>query len=158
MKKLILVPMKRDDRAEDLLPYVEEVARPGTKVVFMAPYPVEGFRWSYEEYGRKAIEEGISLVNYYNWDTNLQKARERMAPAIEALSAQGIDAAVDLYAGSMKKAVRDYAEKGGVHLIVTRASVGGWLERFLDAAASVVRSIVRPSFSPVMLINPRTLS
>jgi hypothetical protein len=56
MKKLILVPLKRNDRAEDLMPYVEEVVRPGMKAVFMVPYPVDGFRWSHEEIGRKAIE------------------------------------------------------------------------------------------------------
>ena len=157
MKKLILVPLKRNDRAEDLLPYVDEVARPGMKAVFMMPYPVDGFRWSHEEIGRKAIEEGKRLANYYTWDTNLRKARELIAPALKALSAKDIEVAVDLYAGSMRRAVRDYAVKGGVHLIVTRARVGNWIERLLDAAPSACRSLIRPSFSPVMLINPRTL-
>jgi hypothetical protein len=49
MKKLILVPLKRNDRAEDLMPYVEEIARPDMKAVFMVPYPVDGFRWSHGE-------------------------------------------------------------------------------------------------------------
>jgi hypothetical protein len=44
MKKLILVTLKRNDRAEDLLPFVEEVARSGMKAVFMVPYPVGGLR------------------------------------------------------------------------------------------------------------------
>ena len=158
MKKLILVPLKRNDRAEDLLPYVEEVARPGMKAVFMVPYPVDGFRWSHEEIGRKAIEEGKRLANYYTWDTNLRKASELIASVVEALSAKDIEVAVDLYAGSMRRAVRDYAVKGDVHLIVTRASVGNWLERLLDAVASAFRSLMRPSFAPVMLINPRTLA
>jgi hypothetical protein len=65
--------------------------------------------------------------------------------------------AVDLYAGSMRRALRDYAVKGDVHLIVTRASVGNWMERIVDVAPSALRSLIRPSFSPVMLINPRTL-
>ena len=158
MKKLILVPLKRNDRVEDLMPYVEEVARPGMKAVFMVPYPVDGFRWSHEEIGRKAIEEGKRLASYYDWDTNLQKARVRFSPAMEALSAKGIETAVDIYAGNMRSALQDYAVKGDVHLIVTRGTVGNWVERLLDAAASVFRSLKRPSFSPVMLIYPRTLA
>ena len=157
MKKLILVPLKRSDRAEDLLPYVEKVARPGMKAVFMVPYPVDGLRWSRKEIGRKAIEEAKRLANYYTWDTNLRKARELIAPALTALSLKGIEVAVDLCAGSMRRAVRDYAVEGDVHLIVTRASVGNWMERMVDAVPSALRSLIRPSLSPVMLINPRTL-
>ena len=158
MKKLILVPLKRNDRAEDLLPYVEEVARPGMKAVFMVPYPVDGLRWSHEEISRKAIEEGKRLASYYTWDTNLRKASELIAPVVKALSAKGIEVAVDLRAGSMRRAVRDYAVKGDVHLIVTRASIGNWIERLLDSVASAFRSLIRPRFSSVMLINPRTLA
>ena len=158
MNKIILVPMRRDDRVEDLLPYVEEVARSGMKAVFMVPYPVDGFRWTREDCGRRAIDEGIRLADYYNWDTNLQKTRARMTPAMEVLSAKGIETAVELYAGNMARAIREYAGKDDVHLIVTRASVGSWLERLLAAAASVAGSLVRPAISPVMLINPRTLS
>src|SRR6266542_3889569 len=109
MNKQILVPMKRNDRAEDLMPYVEEVARAGMKAVFMVPYPVDGFRWSREDCGRKAIEEGIRLADYYNWDTNLRKAKERIAPALKALSVKGIEVAVELYAGSMRRAIQEYA-------------------------------------------------
>lgn len=158
MKKLILVPMKRDDRVGDLLPYVEEVVRPGMKVLFMAPYPVEGFRCSHEESGWKAIAEGIRLADYYKWDTNRRKVNELWAPAMEALNAKGIEAVIELYAGSMRRAVREYAARGDIHLIVTRASFGNWVERIFDAAIAVVRSLVRPSFAPVMLVNPRRLA
>jgi hypothetical protein len=157
MKKLILVALKRHDRVEDLMPYVEEVVRPGMKAVFMVPYPVDGFRWSHEEIGRKAIEEGKRLASYYAWDSNLRRAEELIAPALKALPVKGIEVAVDLYAGSMRRALRDYEVKSDVHLIVTRASVGNWIERVVDAAPSALRSLIRPSFSPVLLINPRTL-
>lgn len=42
MSKQILVLMKRNDRVEDLLPYVEKVARPGMQAVFM---PTNGTAW-----------------------------------------------------------------------------------------------------------------
>jgi hypothetical protein len=154
MTRQILVPMKRNDRAEDLIPYVEKVARAGMKVVFMVPYPVDGFRWSHEEFGRKAIEEGKRLVSYYTWDTNLQKAKERISPALKVLPAKGIEVAVDLYAGNMRSAVRDYTAKGDIHLIVTRAGIGQRIAGFLNGSNSLFDLFRRPAVSPVLLIHP----
>jgi len=154
MNKKILVPMKRNDRAEDLIPYVEKVARPGMKVVFMVPYPVDGFRWSHEEFGRKAIQEARILASYYTWDTNLQKAKDRISPALKSLASKGIEVAVDLYAGSMRSAVRDYAAKGDVHLIVTRAGIGQRIVGFLNGSNSLFDLFKRPALSPVLLIHP----
>jgi hypothetical protein len=158
MKKLILVPLKRNDRAEDLLPYVEQVARPGMKIVFMVPYPVDGICLSHEVYGRKAIEEGESMAAYYDWNTNLEKAAVRLVPAQVAATAKGIETAVELYTGTMRSALRDYAAKDDVHLIVTRGTIVSWIERLLDAGMSVFRTLKRPSVSPVMLINPSTVT
>lgn len=154
MNRKILVPMKRQDRVEDFIPYIENVARPGMKVVFMVPYPVDALDWSTEEFGHKAIVEGKTLAGYYTWDANLKKAKDRISAALKILPAKGIEVGVDLYAGSTRSAVRDYAAKGDVHLIVTRAGIGDWIGRLLDATMSVFK---RPSFSPVLLINPRTL-
>ena len=157
MKKIILVPMERNDRPEDFIPYVAEVARPGMKAVFMVPYPVDGFRWSREECGRKAIDEGIKLASYYAWDTNWRKARELIAPAVEALSAQGVDTEVELYAGNMRRAVREYAAKSETHLIMSRAGIGQKIAALLNGRSSLFGLFKRPSFSPVLLINPATV-
>jgi hypothetical protein len=157
MNKKILVPMKRNDRAEDFIPFIEKVARPGTTVIFMLSYPAEGLRLSLEEFGRKAIEEGKRLAGYYTWDNNLQRAKDRISAAWKVLPARGIEVAVDLYTGNMRSTVQDYTAKGDVHLILTRAGVGNCIERLLDSTMSVFRSFKRPSFSPVLLINPRTL-
>ena len=158
MKKFILVPMKRSDGAEGFVPYIEEVARSGMKAVFMVPYPVDGFRLPREECGHKAIEEGMRLAEYYNWEGNLRKARERFAPAVESLSAKGIDASVELYAGSLRRAVLSYAAKDDIHLIVSRgASLGNWAARWLDAVVSLLRSFAHPGYSPVTMIKPRAL-
>jgi hypothetical protein len=41
MSKKILVPLRQNDRTEEMVPYVEKVARPGMKVVFLVHY-----RWT----------------------------------------------------------------------------------------------------------------
>ena len=154
MNKQILVPMKRSDRAKDLVPYVEKVSRPGMKVIFMVPYPTDGFCWAREEFGRKAIEQAKSFADFYRWDTNVQKARDRIAPLLKSLTAKGIEVEVDLYAGSMRSAVKDYSAKGDVHLIVTSASIGQRIAGVFNGSNSLFDLFKRPVLSPVLLIHP----
>ena len=155
MAEKILVPMKQNDRVEEFVPYIENVARAGMKVVFMVPYPVGGLTWPTEEFGRKAILAGKRLASYYTWDANLQKAKDRISAALEVLSAKGIDVAVDLYGGSMRSAVENSAAKGDVHLILARSRMDNWIGRLLGGTVSAFCSLKRSSVSPVMLINPR---
>lgn len=154
MDKKILVPMKRSDRAEDFIPYIEKVARPGMKVIFMMPYPMDGFRWPREEFGRKAIQEAKMLASYYSWDTNVQEAKDRIEPASKVLTARGIDAAADVYAGSLRKAVQNYTATGAVHLIVTRGGIVQRIAGFLNGSNSLFDLFKRPALSPVLLIQP----
>jgi hypothetical protein len=157
MNKKILVPLGQYDRSEEMIPYVEKVARPGMKVVFLVRYPVDGFIWAKEEYGIGAALKAKELLKYYSWEGNLEKAQMQAAPACEALRAKSIQAAVEVYAGSLNKAIRGHTLNGDVHLIMTRAGIGNWIGRLLDGTLSVFKWFKRPSFSPVMLINPRTL-
>jgi hypothetical protein len=157
MSKKILVPLGQYDQSEEMIPYIEKVVRPGMKVVFLMRYPVDGIGLRKEEYGMRAALEAKSLVNYYSWEGNLEKAKQQVAPACEALQARGIETAVDVYAGSLKKAVRTYTLNGDVHLIMTRAGIGDWIARLFGGTNSVFKWFKRPSFSSVMLINPRTL-
>jgi hypothetical protein len=157
VNKKILVSLGRYDSSEEMIPYIEKVARSGMKVVLLMRYPVDGFVWAKEEYGMKAALKAKELVNHYSWERNLENAQEQVAPTCEALRAKGIEAAVDVYAGSLKKAVRSHMLNGDVHLIMTRAGIGEWIAKLFDGTTSVFNWFKRPSFSPVMLINPRTM-
>jgi hypothetical protein len=157
VNKKILVSLGRYDSSEEMIPYIEKVARSGMKVVLLMRYPVDGFVWAKEEYGMKAALKAKELVNHYSWERNLGNAQEQVAPTCEALRAKGIEAAVDVYAGSLKKAVRSHMLNGDVHLIMTRAGIGEWIAKLFDGTTSVFNWFKRPSFSPVMLINPRTM-
>ena len=157
MNKKILVPLGQYHRSEEMIPYIEKVVRPGMKVVFLMRYPVDGIGLRKEEYGMRAALEAKNLVNYYSWEGNLEKAKQQVAPACEALQARGIETAVDVYAGSLKRAVRSYTLNGDVDLIMTRARIGDRIARLFDGTSSVFKWFKRPSFSPVLLINPRAI-
>jgi hypothetical protein len=157
MNKKILVPLGQYDESEKMIPYIEKVARQGMKVVFLVRYLVDGIGCQKEEYGMKAALEAKELVNHYSWEGNVVKAKKQVAPACEALRARGIEAAVDVYGGSLKRAVRRHVLNGDVHLIMTRAEFGDWIARLFDGTNSIFKWFKRPTFSPVLLINPLTL-
>ena len=146
-----MVPLGQNDRTEEIIPYVENVARPGMKVVFLMRYPVDGFIWRKEEYGVRAALEAKQLVNYYSWDANLRRAAKRIFHASEVLGSKGVEVAVEVYAGSLKKAVRSHMLNDDVHLIMTRAGIGEWIARLVDGTGSVFDWFRRPRFSPVLL-------
>ena len=154
MTKKILVPLGRYDRSEEMIPYIENVARPGMKVVFLMRYRLDGIRLHKEEYGMKAALEAKNSVNYYSWEGNLENAKKRVAPACEALRAKGIDAAADVYAGSLTRAVRSHALNGDVHLIMTRAGIGQRIAGFLNGSRSLFDLFKGTAKSPVLLIHP----
>ena len=99
---------------------------------------------------------GIAEV-LHNLGHKVQGSDQADSANVQRLRAKGIETAVDVYAGSPKKAMQSHTLNGDVHLIMTRAGIGDWIARIFDGTTSVFKWFKRPSFSPVMLINPRTL-
>ena len=156
MVKQILVPLSRNDRVKEMIPYVERAAIPGMKVVFLLRYPVDGF----DEYIRagRATDETVTpnpetiknIAVRYSWESQQQQARQRVFPACHALQKKGAEVTVDVYTGSLRKAVRRYALNGEIHLILAHAGIGRVISRSLKNLFSILRSSKRPSFSPTL--------
>lgn len=153
MIKKILVPLGQYDRTEEMIPYVEKVARSGMKVVFLVRYPM-GIQWASKEPDTETASEVKDLLDYYSWEANLKRAKREVAPAVKALGLKGIEAAVDVYAGSLKKAVRSHTASGDVHLIMQRAGIGQRIAGFLDGSSSLFELFKRPTVSTVLLTHP----
>ena len=158
MNKEILVAMKSQERIEDMIPCLERVAQPGTKVTFLFRYPVDGFIRSneVETFGR-SLAEAKRLAKHYSWEENLKRAEEKVAPALESLGRKGATVAVDIYAGSLRKAIKNHAPKVGVSLVMTHAGIGQWIAGFFNGMNPVLGLFKRPAFSPVLLIQPRAV-
>ena len=63
MATQILVPLERDDRVEEIIPYIEQVTQPGMEVVFLAPYHMDrsmvAYRGDLKSYsGAADIDDG----------------------------------------------------------------------------------------------------
>ncbi len=90
MNKKILVLLAQNYRTEEMIPYIEKVARPGMKVVFLMRYPVGGFIFVKEECGMTAVLEARKLASYYSWEENLRRAAEQVSSADAALHPKGV--------------------------------------------------------------------
>ncbi len=158
MAKQILVPISRNDRVKEMIPYVERVAQPGMKVVFLVRYPVGGFD-EYIRAGMATGETGIpnpekvrKIGERYFMDSQHQMARQKVFPACDALQEKGAEVTVDVYTGSLNDAVQSYTDNGDVHLLMAHAGIGHLISRFFNATISVLRSVKRPSSSPTLSI------
>jgi hypothetical protein len=155
MRKEILVAMKSQNRFEDIIPCLERVARPGMKVTFLVRYPADRFSWPKEKFGRAAVlAETHRLAKYYSWQESQKRAQRKVAPAFEALQRKGVEVAVNLYAGSLKRAIKTHAPEGGDNVVMMPVGIGQWITSLLNGTNSVIRLFKRPGFSLVHLIQP----
>ena len=80
-------------------------------------------------------------------------AEHKVFLALEALLKRGIEITVDVYMGSLRRAVKSYTSKGDVHLIVTRAR-REMMTDFLHKAFPAFGLFKHPTFSPILVLHP----
>jgi len=166
MAEKILVALKRGDGAEEIVPYIEDVAKPGTKVVFLVHYPLTGpmacLGWGRDNlmapksHAQAAIASK-TLGQKYSCEEQVRLAGEKILPACKGLRTKGVEIEIDLYGSyedSLKKAVERYTRNGGVQLIMIRPGVSLRFINFLQEAISLFGLPKRPNFSPVLLFHP----
>lgn len=159
MAREILVPLNRHDRIEEIIPYLKELAKPGMRVVFLIPYPVELWLWLWDhwvttESPREATLAGRKIMDRYSWEKQRGLAEQKVFLARETLHKRGVEVAVDVYTGSLRGVVGDYTANGDVHLIMMRADRGRPMMRLLRRISVPFGLFKRPSFSPVLLLHP----
>jgi hypothetical protein len=161
MAKQILVPLRKDDRIEEIIPYIKQVAQPGMSVVFLIHHPVNGFKGLQAYCGimecgldntlaLRRMEESCSM------ETRKRLAQQRVFHTCAALQQLGVKIAVELYTGSLRKTLRGYVLSGDVDLIVMRPGFGLGITRLLHGMVSFWGALKRPSIRPVFLLQPGT--
>ena len=141
----ILVPLRRNDRIEDVVPYLEQIARPGSRVILLIHYSVEGLDWLQSKSMSSVIKER-KLVADKNTFLALEPLRER-----------DVMVALDIYAGPLRKVVKQYTLRGDIDLVMivagSRSRIGRLFQNCLlflnfsrvSKSASVL--LLRPNIS-----------
>ena len=160
MAEKILVPLKRHDRVEEVIPYIERVARPGTSVVFLIHHPVSGLKWLQAYCG--LMECGLDnalmlrkMIESYSVKTRRQLAEQKVFQTCQALHRLGVKTAVEVYSGSLTKNLKSYVGEGNSQLVLVRSGIGQGIRSFLRWALSVGGLFKSPASQSVLLLYPR---
>src|SRR5215475_8304661 len=89
MAAQILVALERDDRVEEIIPYIEQITQPGIEVVFLTPYHIDrsmvGYRGDLKSYSG-AVDIDDSEINWWR-DMQTTVELERQTKFAMSLSA-----------------------------------------------------------------------
>ena len=159
MAAKILVPLKRHDRIEEIVPYIEKVAEPGASVVFLVHHPVNDFKWlqAYCGIAQCGLEKTLAvrrMMESYSLKTRTQLAQRRVFQTCGALHDMGVNITVDVYTGGLRKTLKSYANNGDAQLLVMRPGIGQRIMSVLHGAVSVSSVFSRSSSSSTLLLHP----
>ncbi|HEX9156337.1 MAG TPA: hypothetical protein VF819_12265 [Nitrospira sp.] len=161
MAEKILVPLKRHDRVEEVVPYIERVTRPGMGVVFLIHHPVSGLKWLQAYCG--IMECGLDnalmlrkMMESYAVKTRRQLAEQKVFQTCQGLHRLGVKTAVEVYSGSLTKNLKSYVSKGDAQLVLVRSGMGQGIKSFLRRTLSLCGLFQPPAYRSVLLLYPRT--
>src|SRR5437870_6043718 len=123
--KQIVVPLTRHDRIEEIIPYLEEIAKPGMRVVFLVPYGVE--LWAYLRDHWITMES--STLAGKKIKEQKGSAEHGILAARDAFRSMGVEITVEVYTGSLKRVVNSYTANGDMHLTIVRTTGAARLMR-----------------------------
>ena len=157
MRCQILVPIKGRDHIEEFLPYLEDMARPDTKIVFLVHLDVDRFSELTSQLltiqsGKPGDFSSASVARHDRGEpqSNLTRRLER---ACRELRDHAVQIEVKFYSGRLRPLLRQYSEIHGSTLVIMRPAAnraGRWLRSLIAALG-----IARPSSAmPVRLCHP----
>ena len=158
MAAKILVPVKRHDLVEEIVPYIERVAEPGASVVFLVHHPVRAFKWlqAYCGIAQCGLEKTLAvrrMIESYSLKTRMQLAQHRVFQTCEALHEMGLNITVDVYTGSLRRTLKSYANNGDAQLLVMQPGIGQRIVSVLRGAGSVSSVFSRSLSSSTLLLH-----
>ena len=161
----ILVALKSEDRLSQMIPYIEKIAQPGMKVIFLVRFsPQTALRHNSMELNcleeSRCFEGELEKPKFtkrnfretQSMEEQRLSAEHKVFLALEALLKKGIEITVDVYTGSLNRAVKSYTCKGDVRLIVMRAR-RELMMSFLHKVFPVFGLFKQPTFSPILVLH-----
>ena len=160
MQGKILVAMQQQGWSEEIIPYLENLARPGMRMIFLVRYPVK--LWSYlrdhwvdTESPRKALLAGQELAERYSREAQIALAQEKIAPARDALREKPISVELELYTGNLRRKVLEHAAAGDLDWVIMPAPGSYWPARLLGRGIASLSGFKWARSLPILLLSPK---
>jgi hypothetical protein len=141
----ILVPLRKGDRIADVLPYLEQIAGPVVKslcLTLLIHYSVEGLDWFQGKSMPSVVEEQELM------------AKNNTSLALEPLRERGVTVALDIYAGPLRKVVKQYTLRGDIDLVMIGAGSRSWIGRLFQNGLLFLNFSFASKSSSVLLLRP----
>jgi len=168
MAPQILVALKSEDRLSQMIPYIDEIAQAGMKVIFLIGFRPQAASKAprYNSLALRHLEDarfagdlekpmsaGENISGTQSMEEQKLSAEHKVFLTLEALHKRGVEIAVDVYAGSLKRVVKNYTRKGNVHFIMKRVGKVPAMMQFVRRAFPIFDSFNQRTFSPVLLVH-----
>ncbi len=149
MAEKILVPLNRGDRIEEIVPCLDKVSKPGMTIVFLIHHPVNGFKWlqAYSAIAECGLEKTLTIrrmAESYSITMRRQLAQDKVFHTCEVLQRIGAKVTVDVYTGSLRKALRGHVNTVDGHLVIMRPGLAQRITSFLRGTVSISNMFKRP--------------
>jgi hypothetical protein len=153
MDAKVVVLLEIHEDLKDVISCVEFLNRPGTTAIFLLRYPLDFWpyirdHWVTTELVRAAAEQGVENLAKYSWKSQQELADQKFAPVREALRKRGIAMKLDLYTGSLRRALRKYSADPEVIWIIRPASGRRLLTRLLGMIGAHFQALRAAKFVP----------
>ena len=166
----ILVALKSEDRLSQMIPYIEQIAQPGMRVVLLIrciPQPASKPSWHdtielecpqdsgfFEGEPKKSRSTGENIRATESIEVQRLSAEHEVFLVLEAMLKRGIEIAVDVYTGSLRRAVKSYMRKGNVHSLVKRMGKIRVMIEFVRRTFPGLGAFNKQTFSPILVFHP----
>jgi hypothetical protein len=159
MKDHILVPLKRRDQIEEVLPYIEKIARPGIDVVFLirsssTNWPRMEALLAAMHTGNAAALQNCEGILGFEYERQKRLAEESLQGFNQRLARKGVQTHVKIYAGPLKRTLRNSSRNGNIRLVVMPATGPSPWVRPLEAVRSALGLMRQRRHCPVLLLHP----
>jgi hypothetical protein len=149
----ILVPLRDHSSIELFLPYLQELARPGSTIVFLVPISHRRFRLITDQL--LAINTGLLVRCPDDHEEMLARRmsslKQDILSACAALGQQGVKIIISVFDGSLHKVVRGYIQREDAHLIVLRGTAENVLTRAARKIGVIAKLCRARDLPPVVL-------
>jgi len=155
MSQQLLVPIKRGDQIKEVLPYLEEIARPDMRVVFLVHFGINRFA----ELSGRLLEIQSGLPGNLLSDSAAPQSHvtHRIEHASQELRDRGVRIEVKFYSGRLQSIMRQCIENYADLTVIMRPTKNlaqRWVQRLFFAARRTAAS----SEMPVILCHPSSLT
>jgi hypothetical protein len=153
----IFVPLGKRDRIEEIIPYLDVLARPSMQVVVLTPYR-EKVSWmkvqlTAMQTGTKAITTITALTANASRQAHLRSVEERIHRGRQELQKKGMTVVIHCYSGPLRNAIANLRDADNKMIVLL--SEHTIIDKFVARARNFFGQFGTDDAAPILFFRPR---